>query len=412
MMEITDKIYEAGTLPPLGTVPDKMFAWTIREERFGLPVKAFAAEKVDTPQIKADEVLVAVVSAGVNYNGIWAASGKPKNVVASNGNYGDKHKEFQICGSEASGIVYAVGEDVHNVSVGDNVIISGARYDKNCKYIKEGIEPEYSPSYHIWGYESNWGAFAQFCKVYDYQCIKKPDFMTWDEAATIGATSVPVNRMLCHWEGNRIKAGDAVLVWGGAGGIGSTAIQQCKAYGAECIAVVSDDERGEYCISLGAKGYINRKEHPFLRSISGLDDDEYKKWLIGASRFRNEIYSILGKRKNPDIVIEHPGSETLAASLFVCANGGMVVLCGATSGYIASVDLRHLWMYQKRIQGSHGGSAEDFKNYIELKERKGIKDVVSQVYNWNELAIAHQDLHDGKIHGKAVVRIINNIKDN
>ena len=211
-MEKIDKIFDAGTLPPLGIIPAKMYAWTIREERFGSPLEAFKEEIIDVPDIGPDEVLVAVVSAGVNYNGIRAAKGTPKNVISSNGNYGDKHEEFHICGSEASGIVYAVGEDVTNVSVGDHVLIAGAKYDKNCKLIRGGLEPEYSPSYHIWGYEANWGAFAQFCKAGDYQCIKMSSSMSWDEAATIGATSVPVNRMLDHWEGNRIKAGDAVLV--------------------------------------------------------------------------------------------------------------------------------------------------------------------------------------------------------
>ena len=81
-------------------------------------------------------------------------------------------------------------------------------------------------------------------------------------------------------------------------------------------------------------------------------------------------------------------------------------MCGATAGYIASVDLRHLWMYQKRIQGSHGASEEDFRSYLEIKRKAGIKDLVSRVYEWNELPIAHRDLADGLIMGKGVVRIV------
>lgn len=405
-MKTVNNLYKAGTLPELGTVPEKMYAWTLRSENLGEPLHAFREEIVDTPMPRKGEVLVAVISAGINYNGIWASKGQPKNVVESNGDYGDKREPFHICGSEASGIVYATGEGVENVSVGDRVIISGTRYDTECEFIKSGAEPEYSPTFHIWGYESNWGAFAQFTRVYSFQCIKMPEELGWDEASSFGATAVPVNRMLTHWKGNEIKKNDVVLIWGGAGGLGSSAIQQSVAYGAVPVAVVSDAERGEYCKSLGAKGYILRTKYSHWGNVSDMDSSEYRKWLISATKFRNEIYSIVGERRNPAIVIEHPGSDTLPTSLFVCGNGGMIALCGATSGYIASVDLRYLWMYQKRIQGSHGGSADDFRNYLKIKKQAGIKDVISKVYQWNELPLAHHELSKGVFNGKAVVRIV------
>ncbi|MCR5141231.1 MAG: crotonyl-CoA carboxylase/reductase [Ruminococcus sp.] len=407
----TDKIYDVGQLPEIGVVPRKMHAWTIRTDRLGNPLTAFRDEIVDLPELRSDEVLIANISVGINYNGIWAARGAPKNVIESNGKYGDPKEDFHICGSETAGIVYAVGENVRNVSVGDHVMISAARYDKSCPFILEGGEPEFSPTYHIWGYEANWGSFAQFSKVTDYQCLKKPDFFSWDEAAVCSATGTTASRMLRHWEGNRVKEGDVVLVWGGAGGLGTSVIQQAKAYGALPVAVVSSDERGAYCCSLGAVGYINRKKYTHWGNISELDEEGYKKWLLGATMFRNEIYSIIGSRKNPSIVVEHPGSDTLSTSLFVTANGGMVVLCGATTGYIASVDLRHLWIYQKRIQGSHAGSAEDMREYLRLCEKCGIKPSVCRIYPWNELPKAHADMAEGAdLMGKYAVRIVTDIE--
>lgn len=406
-MNFTDKIYAPGTLPPIGEVPQKFHAWTIRSDRLGEPDSAFRDEIVDTPELKDDEVLAAVVAAGVNYNGIWAAKGSPKNVIEANGSYGDPKEAFHICGSEASGIVYAVGKNVRNVRVGDEVILSASRYSRDCPYVLSGGEPELSPTFHIWGYESNWGAFAQFCKVYDYQCTPRPEFLSWEECASCTATGATVNRMLHHWDGNRIKPGDVVLVWGGSGGIGAAAIQQVKAYGGTAIAVVSDDKRGEFCKSIGAKGYINRENYDHWCDISALDEKGYKKWIVGASRFRNEIYSIVGERRNPDIVIEHPGAATLSTSLFVCTNGGMVVLCGATTGFIASVDLRHLWLYQKRIQGSHAGSPEDLEEYMRLCEEKGIRPAISRVFPWEELPAAHVEMSRGNdLFGKYAVRIV------
>lgn len=402
-------LYPVGILPPLYHVPEKMYAWTIRSDRLGDINSAYKEELVCVPKIKENEVLVANVSAGVNYNGIWAAKGEPKDVVASNGNYGDEHCDFHICGSESSGIVYAVGDAVRSVKPGDAVILSGSRYDPECPLIKQDPEETWlSPSAHIWGYESNWGAFAQFSKVYDYQCLKKPDFMNWDEAAGCTATGVTVYRMLFHWQGNQLKKGDVVLVWGAAGGLGSYAIKIAKAIGAIPVAVVSDDEKGKYCMSIGAAGFIDRKKYSHWGSIDGLNEKEQKRWNFSATKFRNEIYEIVGERKSPAIVFEHPGSDTLATSLLVCDTGGMVVLCGATSGYTASIDLRHLWIHQKRIQGSHGGTANDAKKFLELCREHNIKPMIHRCYDWNDLPQAHMDLEKGNgICGKLIVHIGN-----
>ena len=70
-------LYEIGEMPPLGYVPPKMYAWAIRRERHGEPEQSFQKEVVDTWDIDSHEVLVLVMAAGVNYNGVWAGLGKP-----------------------------------------------------------------------------------------------------------------------------------------------------------------------------------------------------------------------------------------------------------------------------------------------------------------------------------------------
>ena len=95
-------------------------------------------------------------------------------VVDSNGDYGDEKEDFHICGSESSGIVWAVGSDVTEFQVGDEVCIGGAQFDEACPLIANGVDPCFSPTYRIWGYEGNWGAFAQFSRAHVQQCFKKP----------------------------------------------------------------------------------------------------------------------------------------------------------------------------------------------------------------------------------------------
>jgi len=110
-------LYEIGEIPPLGHVPAKMYAWTIRQERHGPPDSAMQIEVVPTWTIGEDEVLVLVMAAGVNYNGVWAALGKPISPI-------DGHKNpYHIAGSDASGIVYAIGSKVKRWAVGDEVVI-------------------------------------------------------------------------------------------------------------------------------------------------------------------------------------------------------------------------------------------------------------------------------------------------
>src|SRR5580765_9112664 len=118
----TTTAYPIGSVPPVGELPPRMLAQVVRQDRLGDPIDAFQMEEIDTPSIKADEVLVAVMAAGINYNNVWAARGIPIDIIATRQKAGST-EEFHVGGSDASGIVYAVGQNVANVAVGDEVVI-------------------------------------------------------------------------------------------------------------------------------------------------------------------------------------------------------------------------------------------------------------------------------------------------
>ncbi|MCB1831075.1 MAG: alcohol dehydrogenase catalytic domain-containing protein, partial [Gammaproteobacteria bacterium] len=153
---MTKELYDIGEAPPVGEVPAKMHAWLIREERFGEPRNSFQLEVVDVPEIADDEVLVYVMAAGVNYNNVWAALGIPVNVIKARNKAGEP-EDFHIGGSDAAGIVYKVGKDVTNVKVGDEVVTHCGTWDRNCPHVLKGGDPMYSPTFRIWGYETNYG---------------------------------------------------------------------------------------------------------------------------------------------------------------------------------------------------------------------------------------------------------------
>ena len=153
-------LYEVGEIPPLGHVPGKMHAWVIRRERHGEPEEAMQVEVVDTPALDSHDVLVMVMAAGVNYNGVWAGLGVPISPF-------DVHKApYHIAGSDASGIVWAVGSQVKRWKVGDEVVVHCNQDDGDDEECNGG-DPMFSPSQRIWGYETPDGSFAQFCRVQD-----------------------------------------------------------------------------------------------------------------------------------------------------------------------------------------------------------------------------------------------------
>ncbi len=200
-------IYALGEHPELGVVPEKMLAQLIRPERFGEPTEAFQEEEVKVPDVGPDEVLVYVMAAGVNYNNVWAALGTPVNVIAARNKKGET-EEFHIGGSDASGIVWAVGDKVTNVKVGDEVVVHCGVWDQDCPHVKAGKDPMLSPSQLIWGYETNWGSFAQFTKVQDHQCLPKPKHLSWEEAACYMLVGATAYRMLHGWQPNTVQSGD------------------------------------------------------------------------------------------------------------------------------------------------------------------------------------------------------------
>ncbi len=400
------ELYNLGEQPPLGVIPPKMHAWLIRAERFGKPMEAFQQEVVNTPAIADDEVLVYVMAAGINYNNVWAGLGIPVNVIGARNKAGEK-EDFHIGGSDASGIVYKVGKDVTHVKVGDEVVMHCGQYSRNCDWVKSGGDPMYSPTFRIWGYETNWGSFAQFTKVQAQQCMPKPKHMNWEEAAAYTLVAATAWRMLHGWGVNAVKKGDVVLVWGGAGGLGSMAIQIVKAAGATPVAMVSGEDKFDYCLKLGAKGCINRNEFDHWGMLPHWKDNAgYAKWLKGVRAFGAKIWEVLGEKRAPNLVFEHPGETTIPTSIFVCETGGMVVVCAGTTGYNATVDLRYLWMRQKRLQGSHFANTEQSNQMNELALRGLLDPCLSRAFTYEEIPVAHQLMHDNKHpHGNMAVLV-------
>jgi crotonyl-CoA carboxylase/reductase len=376
-------LYEVGEIPPLGHVPAKMYAWAIRRDRQGEPERAMQLEVVPTPAIDSDEVLVMVMAAGVNYNGVWAALGKPVSVF-------DVHKaEYHVAGSDAAGIVWAAGSKVKRWKVGDEVIVHCNQDDGDDEECNGG-DPMFSPTQRIWGYETPDGSFAQFARVQSQQLMPRPQHLTWEECGCYTLTLATAYRMLFGHRPHILRPGHNVLVWGAAGGLGSMAVQLIATAGANAIGVISDDAKRDFVMQLGARGTINRNNFKCWGRMPDVADGEvYGEYLKEVRKFGRAIWEVTGKGNDVDFVFEHPGEATFPVSCFVVKRGGMVVFCAGTTGYNITFDARFVWMRQKRIQGSHFANLLQASQANRLVIERRIDPCMSEVFPWAEIPKAH-----------------------
>ncbi|PJE36000.1 crotonyl-CoA carboxylase/reductase [Pseudooceanicola lipolyticus] len=378
-------LYEMGEMPPLGYVPKKMYAWAIRKERHGNPDTAMLQEVLDVPALDSQDVLVLVMAAGVNYNGVWAALGKPISPF-------DGHKQpYHIAGSDASGIVWAVGDKVKRWKVGDEVVIHCNQDDGDDEECNGG-DPMYSPSQRIWGYETPDGSFSQFTRVQAQQLMPRPKHLTWEESACYTLTLATAYRMLFGHPPHDLQPGQNVLVWGASGGLGSYAIQLINTAGANAIGVISDESKRQFVLDLGAKGVINRKDFNCWGQLPTVNTPEYAEWLKEARKFGKAIWDITGKGVSVDMVFEHPGESTFPVSSLVVKKGGMVVICAGTSGFNCTFDVRYMWMHQKRLQGSHFAHLKQASAANKLMLERRLDPCMSEVFTWKDLPLAHMKM--------------------
>ncbi len=370
------QISEVDTEP--GELPKTMAAWVIREEREGEPKDAFQLEEIEVPEPGAFEVIVRVMAAGVNYNNVWAALGKPVSVWR----YGD-HPEFghHIGGSDASGIVWKVGAGVTRWKPGDEVVVhcNQASYEDPEVH---GLDPMAAPSQKIWGYETTWGSFAQFTKVQAQQLLPKPAALTWEEAASYGLVYFTAYRMLitrCN-----LQAGQKVLIWGAAGGLGVFATQLCAAAGAHCVGVVSSAEKGALVKRLGAVG-LHRPRRVRRDDAQGRGDPGGGEGALRRlARIRQARQGDPRRRARRRLRARR--QATFPTSVFTVKTFGKVVICAGTTGFDLDFDVRYLWMKQKEIIGSHFANAYECMKANELIESGQIRPVLWRTLGFDGVA--------------------------
>ena len=247
----------------------------------------------------------------------------------------------------------------------------------------------FSSSQRIWGYETPDGSFAQFCRAQAQQLMPRPKHLTWEESACYTLTLATAYRMLFGHRPHILKPGHNVLVWGASGGLGSFAVQLCAVTGANAIGVISDEDKRDFVMSMGAKAVINRKDFDCWGQLPEVNGEGFRDYMKEARKFGKAIWDITGKGNDVDCVFEHPGESTFPVSVLVVKTGGMVVICAGTTGYNLTMDARYLWMRQKRVQGSHFANLKQASQANQLVIERRIDPCMSEVFSWKDIPKAH-----------------------
>ncbi len=318
-------------------------------------------EECKDPIVSSHEALVKVKACSVNHLDIWVRKGI-SNV---------KIRFPHIPGSDMAGILL---NDIDNIKKGERVLIYPGLSCLQCKYCIEGNEPLCKNFAIIGGLNDTDGGYAEYVKVPKYNIIKIPDWLSYEEAASLNIAYLTAWNML--EKGN--AKGKNIFVYAAGSGIGSATIQFAKALNCKVITTVSNSEKAEKAKSLKPDLIIDRSKEDIISKALEFDID---------------------------IVIDHVGSLTWNTSIEVLKKGGALITCGATSGDITNMNIRQLYNKQLTIYGVYLGTKKQLLSMLRFMEEHKVKPIIDSVLPLRDAKIAHKIMEESKHFGKIVLRI-------
>lgn len=321
---------------------------------------------VPDPQIRSNEVLVEVRACALNHLDVWARNGLP----------GVKIPLPHILGNDVAGVVREVGELVTWVKAGDEVMLQPGVSCGHCPHCLAGRD-HMCDEYDIIGYGRD-GGYAEFVAVPGENVIPKPKGLSSEEAAALPLVTLTAWHMLVTRAD--VQPGEDVLVHAAGSGVGSLGIQIAKLRGARVIATASSNEKLKKARELGADETVDYTRVDWPKEVRRLTNG-----------------------RGVDVVFEHTGAATWPGSILSLKQGGRLVTCGATSGYDAKTDLRHVFYRQLTILGSRMGSKSDLLAAMKFIESGQLKPVIDRTLPLADASKAHEFMEARAQFGKLVL---------
>jgi NADPH:quinone reductase-like Zn-dependent oxidoreductase len=339
--------------------------------------KILKIKDIPEPKPRPNEVIFRVKFAALNYDDIWGMRGKPLAIPLPH-----------ISGTDASGEVIEIGEDVKNVKVGDRIVSHGNMSCRICKACTEGREYN-CRNRKIWGFETGplWGGYCEITHLPEVNVVKIPENITYEEAAAASMTLLTSWHMLVGRA--KIQPGQLVLVMGGSSGVGSFGIQIAKLFGCTVIATASPDKLDKL-LELGADYAVDHRK-----------DD----WHKEVREISKKISKPYGDISGIDVIFEHIGGSHWNKELALLKFGATIVTTGATTGYDAKTDLRQIFFKGINILGSTQGTRAELEQGLYWMSRGKIKSIIDSVYSLEQASEAHTKMLRGKgLFGKILMK--------
>jgi len=324
-------------------------------------------ELPDPPHPGSDQVLIEVRAAALNHLDLFVLDGLP----------GIKLEFPHVVGTDAAGVVRAVGDRVTGLRSGDRVVVNPGISCGSCDPCRSGQDP-LCRSFGVLG-EHHPGTAAELLLVPARNVVKLSADLTWAEAAAFPLATLTAWRMLTTRA--RVQPGEAVLIWGIGGGVALAALGVAKHLGATVIVTSSSDAKLEKARALGADLTLNHATADVAREVRAFTK-------VGAH-----------------VVVDSVGERTWERSLKALRPGGRLVTCGATTGPHVSLDIRRLFWFQWSLLGSTMSSVPEFTEMMEVVNAGGLRPVVDSVVPLDEGRQAYQRLASGEHFGKVVIEI-------
>jgi len=328
------------------------------------------AIELPCPTAGPGEVVVEVHACALNRLDIWVREGLPNLRLSYP----------HVLGSDIAGVVRSVGAGVDGELVGREVVLNPGLSCGACRSCLSGWD-NLCPRYRILG-ENSRGGYAEQIAVPAANLVTKPPRLSMIEAAAFPLTFLTAWQMLVVR--GQVALGETILVHAAGSGVGSAGLQIAKRHGARVIALASTDAKLDKARELGADHCVRSSDEDWPAQVRALPG-------VG--------------RRGVDLVFEHVGQATWAQSIKLCRKGGRVVTCGASSGWDARTDLRHVFFRQIQILGSTMGSKANLFGIAELIESGAMGPVVDRVFPLAAAADAHRYLDRREQFGKVVLDV-------
>lgn len=339
--------------------------------------KILKIKDIPEPTPKPDEVVFRVKAAALNYDDIWGMRGKPLSIPLPH-----------ISGTDAAGEVIAIGKDVKNIQIGDRIVSHGNMSCRVCKACTSGREFDCRQR-RIWGFETGplWGGYCEVTHLPEVNVVKIPDNVSYEQAAAASMTLLTSWHMLVGRA--KIQPGNLVLIMGGGSGVGNFGIQIAKLFGCTVIATASPDKLDQL-IEIGADYAVDHRK-----------DDWHKQVREIAKKLPIQHGDIPGV----DVIFEHIGGSHWNKELTLLKYGATIVTTGATTGYDAKTDLRHIFFKGINILGSTQGTRAELEQGLYWMSQGKIKSIIDSEYSLEQAPEAHTKMLKGKgLFGKILIK--------